>query len=385
MRKSTAVGLVFPAVFATLAAAQERRYTLPDPLKTASGEKVSLSQWKSSRRAEILELFRTNVYGRSPARPRDLRFKVVEQDDAALGGKANRREVDITVGNAGREFTFRLTIFMPKAAPRPLPVFLLLNNRGTVASQVDLPFFPVSRIVARGYAAAGLTLIQISPDNADAYRNGIINLFDGPEERAPDAWKTISAWAWGGQRAMDYFETDRGIDAKRVAVVGHSRGGKTALWCGAQDERFAMVVSNCSGETGAALARRVQGETIAKINQGFPYWFATNYRSFNDKEDDLPVDQHELIALMAPRLVYVASAAEDAWADPTGEFLSCVHATPVFRLYGVKGIDRTERPDLSQPVHDGNIGYHVKPGGHAMVEYDWDRFMDFADRHMRRR
>lgn len=382
MTSRVAAGLMLVAI---LGIAQNRKYTLPDPLKNPSGGKVTLSEWKKSRRAEILDLFREHVYGRSPNRPGDLRFKVAAEEKTALGGKATRRDVDITIGNAGREFTYRLTIWMPNGAPKPLPVFFLLNHRGTLASQINLPFFPVDRILARGYAAAGVTLIQVSPDNPKTYRDGIISFYDGPEEKAPNAWKTISAWAWSGQRAMDYFETDKDLDARRVAVVGHSRSGKTALWCAAQDERFAMAVSSCSGETGAALARRVEGETIARINKGFPYWFATNYRKYDDREDDLPVDQHELIALVAPRLVYVSSSEKDAWADPPGEFLSCVHATPVFHLYGVKAMETAQMPGLEQPIHSGNIAYHIKPGGHAMIEYDWDRYMDFADRRMKRR
>jgi hypothetical protein len=364
MRKRLAACLVLLAS----AGIAQRTYTLPDPLRTASGAKVTLAEWKSTRRAEILDLFRKHVYGRSPARPRDLRFKVAEQDTAALGGKATRREVDITIANAGREFTFRLTMYLPNAAKKPVPVFLLLNHRGTVASQVNLPFFPVDQILARGYAAAGISVLQLAPDNKTTWRNGILEFYDGPDERSTDAWRGIAAWAWGGQRAMDY----------------HSRGGKTALWCAAQDERFAMAVSSSSGETGAALARRVHGETISKINEGFPYWFATNYKQFNAKEDDLPVDQHELLALIAPRLLYVSSSEKDDWADPLGEFLSTVHATPVFHLYGVKGMETDKMPGLSQPLHSGNIAYHIKPGPHAMIEYDWQRYMDFFDKRLPR-
>jgi pimeloyl-ACP methyl ester carboxylesterase len=365
------------ALILSCAGAQPPNYTLPDPLRSNGATKVTAEQWWSGRRAEILELFTTHVYGRSPARPEQLTFKVVEDD-------GRRREVDITTTRESRSFTFRLTIFLPKDAPRPLPLFLLLNHRGTVASQVNLPFLPVDQILARGYAAAGITLGQLSPDNAKSYRQGVIGFFDGPEERSPDAWRTIAAWAWGGQRAMDYLQTDKDIDRNRIAVVGHSRGGKTALWCGAQDERFALTISNNSGETGAALARRREGETIAKINQSFPYWFTQNYKQYNDREDHLPVDQHQLIALLAPRLAYVASAAEDAWADPLGEFLATVHATPVYRLLGVKGMETTQQPPLEQPVHDGRIGYHIRKGGHGLTEYDWARFMDFADRHLRR-
>ncbi|MFN3325114.1 MAG: alpha/beta hydrolase family protein, partial [Bryobacteraceae bacterium] len=312
-----------------------------------------------------------------------FRSKVAEGDPWALDGKATRRGGGMGVRSPLSPHTIRLTIFLPNNAPRPVPLFLLLNHRGTVASQTNLPFFPVDQILARGYAAAGITLGEISPDDAKTYRKGVIELFDGPEERSPDAWRTIAAWAWGGSRAMDYFVTDKQIDSNRIAVVGHSRGGKTALWCGAQDERFAMTVSNNSGETGAALARRRVGELVVNINTRFPHWFATNYERYNDREDDLPVDQHALIALLAPRLAYVASAKEDAWADPLGEFLATVHATPIYRLLGVEGMEAAEQPPIEQPIHTGRIGYHIRSGGHGLTEYDWQRFMDFADRHLR--
>ncbi len=359
-----------------------RNYTLPDPLVSANGVKVNTArEWQGRRRAEVLELFREQVYGRSPGRPKGVTFKVIEEDPRALNGTATRREVDIAIPGPRGTFTFRLLIYLPNPAKNPVPVFLLLNHRGDVHTQVNQPFFPVDRIIARGYAAAGITLGQLSPDNANTYRDGVLRFFDGPEERSPDAWRTIAAWAWGGQRAMDYFETDKHIDAKRVAVVGHSRGGKTALWCGAQDERFALTISNNSGETGAALARRRVGQSLAIGNIRNPHWFTTNFKGYNDKEDELPVDQHELIALLAPRLAYVASAETDLWADPLGEFLSCVHATPVYRLFGLKGMETDQPPPLNQPIHDGRIGYHIRPGGHGLTEYDWQRFMDFADKH----
>jgi len=357
--------------------------SLPDPLVSAAGVKVTTArQWQDQRRAEVLELFREHVYGRSPGRPEGVKFTVVEEDPAALKGTATRREVDISFPGPRGTFTFRLVIYLPNPAKKPVPVFLLLNHRGNVSAQVNNPFFPVDQIIARGYAAAGITLGQLSPDKAGTYRDGVLGFLDGPEERSPDAWRTIAAWAWGGSRAMDYFETDKQIDSKRVAVAGHSRGGKTALWCGAEDERFALTISNNSGETGAALARRGVGQSLAIGNIRNPHWFATNFKRYNDKEDELPVDQHELIALLAPRLAYVASAETDAWADPLGEFLSCVHATPVYRLFGLKGMETDKQPPLDQPIHDGRIGYHIRKGGHGMTEYDWQRFMDFADRRL---
>lgn len=361
-----------------------RRYTLPDPLKSASGARVTAAEWRNHRRAEVLALFRDQIYGRSPGRPDGLRFKVVEEDADALGGAARRREVDITVQKRGETFPFRLTIYLPKTSTKPVPLFLLLNHRGTVASQVNNPFFPVNQILARGYGAAGITVGQLAPDDPKSYRQGVIGFYDGAEEQSPNAWRTISAWAWGGQRAMDYLVTDKDVDASRIAVIGHSRGGKAALWCGAQDERFALTVSNNSGESGAALARRIAGETVAKINTAFPHWFAENYKRYNDREDELPVDQHELIALVAPRLAYVASAQDDAWADPLGEFLACVNASPVFQLLGAKGLETSQFPQPEQPLHAGSIGYQLRKGGHGLTEYDWQRFMDFADRHLRR-
>ena len=357
--------------------------SLPDPLVSAAGVKVTTArQWQDQRRAEVLELFREHVYGRSPGRPEGLSFKVVEEDPLALKGTATRREVDIAFPGPRGTFTFRLVIYLPNPAKKPVPVFLLLNHRCNVSGQVNNPFFPVDQIIARGYAAAGITLSQLSPDKADTYRDGVLGFIDGPEERSPDAWRTIAAWAWGGSRAMDYFETDKQIDSKRVAVLGHSRGGKTALWCGAEDERFALTISNDSGETGAALARRGVGQSLAIGNIRNPHWFTTNFKRYNDKEDKLPVDQHELIALLAPRLAYVASAETDSWADPLGEFLSCVHATPVYRLFGLKGMETDQPPPLDQPIHDGRIGYHIRKGGHGLTEYDWQRFMDFADRRL---
>ncbi|HWI56293.1 MAG TPA: prolyl oligopeptidase family serine peptidase [Bacillota bacterium] len=379
-------------VFALLVAALPlgaKDLDLPDPLTTRSGEKVSsVELWQTKRRPEILELFRENVYGRMPVRrPEKLQFEVTESTPEALEGKATRKQVKIAYQGPGGEGAIRLVLFIPNDSPKPAPCFVLICNRGPEnidpTRKVKSPFWPAEQIVARGYAAAAFLNADVALDKNVHFTNGVHRIFDPADGRKADSWATIAAWAWGASRVLDYLETDRAIDAKRVAVVGHSRGGKTALWAGAEDERFAMAVSNESGSTGAALARGKQGERIRDINKTFPYWFCDNYKRYNDREEELPVDQHMLVGLMAPRLVYVASATEDAWSDPRNEFLAAVHAGPVYRLFGLQGLNTDVMPKAESPLQAGSIGYHLRTGKHNLTEYDWARFMDFADKHLR--
>jgi hypothetical protein len=361
-------------------------YTLPDPLTAADGRKIATPEdWRKVRRPEILELFRKHVYGRVPATPFERSFKVANEDPKAMDGAATLRQVEVTVSAGGKSLAIRAVLFVPNKAPKPVPAFLLICNRE--AKNIDptrkekSEFWPAEEVVARGYAIAAFLNSDVDPDRHDGFKDGIHGMLDAGG-RPPDAWGTIAAWAWGASRVMDYLETDKDIARDKVAVIGHSRGGKTALWAGAEDERFALACSNDSGCTGAALSRRKlkEKESVARINKAFPHWFCENYKSYNDREDALPVDQHLLVALMAPRAVCVASASQDLWADPRGEFLSAVHAGPVYRLFGKKGLEAKEMPPIGEAVQGDGVAYHIREGKHNLTLFDWMRYLDFADR-----
>ncbi|MEE2752474.1 MAG: acetylxylan esterase [Candidatus Latescibacterota bacterium] len=388
-------------------------YILPDPLVSNDGSPVSTpAEWRDKRRAEVLALFETYVYGKTPERVIDTRVVTLAEADSC-GGKAKRKEVRIYFTEDDSRPYLDLLVYIPEATEGPAPGFIGLNfqgnhsvteesdvivsdewmrskgigvvgncateeARGTAASR-----WPIERIVDRGYMVATAYCGDLDPDYDDGYQDGIHPLFhSGGSVPADDEWGTIGAWAWGLSRALDYFEIDSDIDADRVAVMGHSRLGKTSLWAGAQDERFAIVISNNSGCCGAALSRRVFGETVGRINTSFSHWFCNNFREYNENEASCPVDQHMLIALAAPRPVYVASAVDDQWADPKGEYLGARFADPVYRLLGTDGLETENVPEVETSIQS-TIGYHVRQGGHSVTNYDWDRYMDFADKHMK--
>jgi hypothetical protein len=390
-------------------------YVLPDPLVAADGARITTTdEWTSKRRPEILRLFETEVYGRAPEQKPTLRFQVDSEDASALGGKAVRKEVTIHISTPRGELPLHLLLYIPKTK-LPAPAFLGLNflgnqsihsdpkialsrswiqgkpetgivdHKATEASRgAEATRWQVEQVVGRGYAVATMCCGDIDPDFDDGFQNGVHPLFYRSGQTAPesDEWGTIAAWAWGLSRALDYLETDSSIDAKHVAVLGHSRMGKAAVWAAASDPRFAMAISNESGCGGAALSKRVYGETVGLINAHFPHWFCRNFRKYDDREELLPVDQHMLIALIAPRPVYVASASEDRHADPRGEFLAARHADPVYRLFGLAGVGTDDMPPVDHPIGD-TIHYHVRTGKHDITAYDWQQYLDFADAHLR--
>ncbi|MDN5918957.1 MAG: acetylxylan esterase [Pseudonocardia sp.] len=344
---------------------------VPDPLALDNGDTVeSVQAWERQRRPELLDAFQTHVYGQSLPEPTDIAF-----DEQTLGDGGKKVAIEVTGPEGSASFTLRL--FVP-ASSEPKGTFLLIDHRGSVGDDPNSSsdYAPVTTILDQGYAFAALDAEEVAPDDAASYRSGVLDAFYPSGQELPeDAGRAISAWAWGASRAMDYLQDDPDIDPSKVAVIGHSRGGKAALWAGAQDTRFPVVLSNNSGSTGAKLARRDEaGESIAAITAQFPHWFPPTYQDYADSPDSLPVDQHELLALIAPGRVVVGSATEDGNADPQGEFLSYLAAEPVYDLYGLgdTGLSSQSWPPTTDKGFRGPaMSYHLRAGEHGLTSADW--------------
>ena len=362
-------------------------YTLPDPLVMSDGNRVTdAGTWRTRRRPEIMRMYETEIYGRIPANAPKMTWEVVDTDPAAKGNTAIMRRAVGRIGTAADGPRVTMMIYTPSKASRPVPLILLVNFgggppvEGRPASNAQFTDPPVAAdILARGWGYAMVGYQDIQPDRLNTFNQGVIGqtLAAGQQPKL-DEWGAIGAWAWGVSRIIDYFETDKLVDAKKIAVQGHSRIGKTALWASALDERVAAVYASCSGEMGAALARRDWGETVDDMAQTFPYWFAGNFQKYAGHWNDMPVDAHMLIALSAPRPVFITGGTADQWADPVGEFLAGVAAGPVYRLLGKNDLGATKIPPLDMPLTKGDIGWHYHTGGHAATPADWNAFLEFV-------
>ena len=393
-------------------------YTLPDPLVMSDGRPVtSAATWFQERRPEILKFYQTEIYGRIPDTAPKVTWEIAATDTNARNGAAIMKRVVGRMGDKPDGPRMNLTIYTPAKATGPVPVLLnitfgfsagargrgnaglgqapaLAPGKAKAAGQAPAQapgrgpgarFDFMAEVLNRGWGYASLGYSDIQPDRANRWTEGVIGLTlkVGQMQPAPDEWGTISAWAWGVSRCLDYFETDKSVSAKQVAIAGASRLGKTVLWAGAQDERVAAVFAVVPGEMGASLIRRDWGETLDDMAQNFPWQFAGNFQKWVGRWNDLPVDQHMLIALCAPRPVYVNGGLTDQWSDPKGEFLALVSAGPVYRLLGGKDLGVTALPPLDKPLTGGDLAFHYHSGGHTAVPADWKAFLDFADHHLK--
>lgn len=367
-----------------------RPYTLPDPLVLADGTRVRDAEtWRRRRRPEIIQLYTSEIFGRVPAGAPKVTWRVTGTDAAARGGAVAIKRIAGIMADLERP-RIALTLYTPAAASGRVPIILLVNFGGgsgsAPAAAVPAGEPPVAaEILARGWGYATIAYQDIQPDRATSLAEGVIALARPPGQTpAPDDWGAISAWTWGVSRTIDYLETDPAVDATRIALQGHSRLGKTALWASATDTRIAAVFSSCAGEMGSALSRRDWGETVDDMAQNFPWWFSASYQKWAGRWNEMPVDAHMLIALSAPRPVFLTGGTKDQWADPVGEYLAAVAAGPVYRLLGRKDLGIAQaQPPLDTPVTGGDIGWHYHTGLHAATPEDWRAFLVFLDKYFK--
>ena len=376
-------------------------YILPNALSGPGGKSVkNHRQWEKQQRPWILSTFATHMYGRWPDKKPTVHYEVISIDSNAIEGKAIRKEVIIRFNGKSKTIPFHIMIYQPKLK-KAAPIFVSLNFQGNHSIQGDTTItiteswrklnknpviiergaqerrWPIKEIIEGGFAIATAWYQELEEDRADGWKTGIREELKDQLDIAPEEWSALGVWGWGMSRMLDYIKTDQTLDAKKAIALGHSRLGKATLWGAANDRRFAAVMSNNSGEGGAALSRREFGENIARINTSFPHWFVAKYKEYNGRPQDLPMDQHMLLSLIAPRPLYVASASQDLWADPKGEFISASEAGKAYALYGKEGIKTPWSPKIGETVGK-TVRYHIREGAHDILQFDWLRFMEFA-------
>lgn len=365
------------------------QYELPDPLVFNDGKTVkNHRQWTKKRRAEIIEIFSQEMYGHIPSRPEGMHYSTISEE-VVYDGLGLRKVVRIFLDSSDAHW-FDVLIHLPAKSDGPVPMFVGLNFKGNDATLDERADFrwPYEMVLKAGMGVATAWRDSIEPDG----KNSLISKAEGVckdggvrawYNKGGD-WGAISAWAWALSRIVDYLETEKTVDCGRLAVIGHSRLGKTAMWAGATDLRFDVVISNNSGCCGAAISRRKFGETFGVIATSFPHWFTREFDKYKGQEETFPADQHWLAALAAPRPLYVASASEDLWADPKGEYLTAWNVTPVYALFGLKGVGPV-MPEPESPDNANAVGYHLRTGKHNIVAYDWQQYIDFVSRNTNNR
>jgi hypothetical protein len=359
---------------------------LPDPFVSEKGVLIrNQEDWEKIRRPEIFNLFESEVYGMLPKDFDEISFELVSEKTNPYPDLAELEEVNIIVSRNGKSHTMRINLFLPKDKKNPTPIILLINYLPAYpdGKLVDESFWPVPELLKRGFATASFHAETVAPDIADSYQNGIISTLYPEQIGEGNGMKAYGAWAWGAMRAMDYFEQHPKIDSEKSVLVGHSRTGKAALWTSANDPRWAITYANESGCGGAALSRRKYGETVEAINTRFPYWFADNFRKYNGKEETLPIDQHMLPGLIAPRALYYSSAKGDQWADPKGEFLGLKLGSRIYsQIYGKEIQLPDEIESIKTPIHQESVGYHIREGIHNLTWEDWSHFLEFVRKNL---
>lgn len=354
---------------------------LPDPFVSTKGKHIqSIEEWENIRRPEIFKLFEEQVYGKIPTDFDKISYQEVSESNNPYPKDAILKEIDITVSRNGNTHTMRLNVFIPKDKRGPFPIVLLINYEAKYpeGKLVEEGFWPVRELIARGFATASFHAETVAPDDKNRFSEGVIsNLY--PEQLGQaDGMRALGAWGWGAMRAMDYFEQDELFDSEKSVLIGHSRAGKATLWASANDQRWAITIPNESGCGGAALSKRKFGETIQVINSSFPHWFTDNFKTFNNHEENLPVDQHMLVSLIAPRAIYFSSAREDRWADPKGEYLSLTLGSRVYEEVFRKDIAfPLEFEELTEAIIQPSMGYHIREGIHNLTWEDWQHYLDF--------
>lgn len=390
-------------------------YDIHDVLTTLKGKKVTtVAQWEKLRRPEILKTLSTEMYGFTPTSKVKVKTKIIEINKKAINGKATRKQIELTFIKNKKELKVQVLVYFPNKKDKPAPAFAILNfcgNQSIEADSVivisetlkkefdktvlrtrnprtvrggDANIYPIERIIDNGLGFATAWYGDFDPDYYDGFENGVHGLLHKKgQKHGPNDWGSLGAWAWGLSRILDYLETDKDFDATKVAVIGHSRNAKAAIWAAAQDRRFAMCIPNNSGCGGTALMKRIYGETASSLNRRFPHWMCENFKKYINNEDSLTIDSYDLIGLIAPRPLYIGSAEGDQWADPHGEFLGMLYAQPVYQLYGIKKFPYDTMTPLGFKVIKSQIGYHYRTGYHALTPFDWEAYIEFAKFHFK--